>query len=140
MRVKSGQQRSARRTTSRAIVKLREANAFARELVEIRRVDSAAVTTEVRKSHVIGHDEQNIRTRIRGVNWTSGGEDANKSYAANRERKSGKDRFIFHFKLSVRNSVGRNSTQRSFKALNKNQAEEIVMCIRARFRVQYFRQ
>ncbi|OQC18217.1 MAG: hypothetical protein BWX70_03550 [Verrucomicrobia bacterium ADurb.Bin070] len=66
MRIKSGQQRGARRTAPSRIVKLREADAVRRQRVEVRRADLAAVTPDVGKPHIIrkDHDDVGLRRRL----------------------------------------------------------------------------
>jgi acid phosphatase family membrane protein YuiD len=65
MRVKSREQCRARGTTARRIVKLREPNALPGQTVQIRRLNLTAVTTDVRETHVVGHNQQDVRTLSR---------------------------------------------------------------------------
>src|SRR5687768_6060637 len=60
MRIKSREQRSARRTATTHIIKLCETDSVFRKLIEIGSLNSAAVTAQIRKTHVIRHDEQNV--------------------------------------------------------------------------------
>ncbi len=61
MRVQTGQHRCARGTAARRIVELREAQAVARQPVEVGRFDLAAVAAEVGIAHVVVEDENNVR-------------------------------------------------------------------------------
>jgi len=54
------EQRRARGGALGIVVELREAHALARQPLEVRRANLAAVGADVRKTHVIGQDEQNI--------------------------------------------------------------------------------
>lgn len=54
-------ERRPARTADRAIVKLREAHTFRRQLVDRWRSNLAAVAAEIGKAHVIGHDDDDIR-------------------------------------------------------------------------------
>ncbi len=59
--VESGQQGGPGRAATGRVVELSEADAVLGERVDIRRRDLAAVATKVGPSHVIDHDEQDVR-------------------------------------------------------------------------------
>ena len=65
LRVIAGEHRRARRPAARGVVELREAQTAFGERVEIRRLDFAAVTTEVGIAEVIGKDEKDVWPRGR---------------------------------------------------------------------------
>lgn len=60
MRVEAGEEGASRRAAAAGVVELREAEAVAGELVEVGRVDFAAIASDVGEAHVIGHDEDDI--------------------------------------------------------------------------------
>ncbi len=60
-RIQPRNQRGAGGGTFGAIVKLGKPQALGRQPVEMRRANFTAVTTDVRPSHVIAHDEHNVR-------------------------------------------------------------------------------
>ena len=60
MRVHAREQRRPRRATARHVVKLRKSNPICRQPIKRRCLDLAPVTTDIRKTHVIGHDQDNI--------------------------------------------------------------------------------
>ena len=60
MCIQTGHQRRARGATAGGIVKLRVPQAILRQLIKIGRLNLAAVTTDIRKTHVIGHDQNNV--------------------------------------------------------------------------------
>ena len=60
MRIQTGHQRRTRRATAGGIVKLRVPQAMLRQPIKVGRLNLAAVTTDVRKTHVIGHDQNNV--------------------------------------------------------------------------------
>ena len=53
-------QRGTRRTTTAAVVELREANPSVSQSVNVGRLDLAAVITKIGKPHVIDHDQDDI--------------------------------------------------------------------------------
>ena len=61
MCIQTGHQRRPRGATAGGIVKLRVPQAILRQLIKIGRLNFAAVTTDIRKTHVIGHDQNNVR-------------------------------------------------------------------------------
>ena len=63
MRIQTRHQRRSRGAATTGIVKLREAKPLARELVEIRRADFAAVTTQITPTHVIRKDNDDVGPR-----------------------------------------------------------------------------
>ena len=65
VRIQAGEQRSARRTTPRAVVELREAQPIGGERIEIRCADFTAVTSQVREAHVVGEDDEDVGFRAR---------------------------------------------------------------------------
>src|SRR5262245_2229705 len=65
MRVKPRQQRRPRRTATRRVIELSKAHAVSGKRVQIRRIDLAAVTTYVRKTHVVGHNDDDVWARLR---------------------------------------------------------------------------
>src|SRR4051812_24176856 len=62
MRIKSSHERSARGTATSRVVELRKPQSVRGELIEIGRLDFRPVTAEVRETHVVGHDENDVRT------------------------------------------------------------------------------
>ena len=60
VRMQSGQQRCARRAAAGGVIELRIAQAVGREAVEVRSFDLAAVTADIRKSHVVVEDDQDV--------------------------------------------------------------------------------
>ena len=60
MRMQAGQQRGARRAAAGGVVELRIAQAVGRQSIQIGRLDFAAVTADVGKSHVIVEDDQDV--------------------------------------------------------------------------------
>ena len=60
MCIQTGHQRRARGATAGGIVKLRVPQAILRQLIEIGCLNLAAITTDIRKTHVIGHDQNNV--------------------------------------------------------------------------------
>src|SRR5262249_4504808 len=60
LRVKAGEQRGARGTAPRGVVKLREAQAIGRECIEARRGDFTAIASDVRKAHVVGENDDDV--------------------------------------------------------------------------------
>src|SRR5687768_14236564 len=61
MWMQSCQQRCARGTTSRCVVELREPHTVLRESVQVRGFDFPAVTANVRETHVVAEDYDNVR-------------------------------------------------------------------------------
>ena len=61
VRVKTGQQRSTRRTTPRHVVHLAEANALPGHRIDVRSVDLRAITAEVGKPHIVSKNQNYIR-------------------------------------------------------------------------------
>jgi hypothetical protein len=57
---KSSHQTSPCRAALAEIIKLAEAQTLGREGIEVRRLDFTAEATEIRVSHVIGHDEDDV--------------------------------------------------------------------------------
>src|SRR3954454_138552 len=60
VRMQAGQQRGARRAAARGVVELRVTQPVRRKTIEVRRLDLAAVTANVRKAHVVVEDEQDV--------------------------------------------------------------------------------
>ena len=60
MCIQTGHQRRTRGATAGGIVELRVTQAMLCQLIKIGRLNLAAVTTDVRKTHVIGHDQNNV--------------------------------------------------------------------------------
>ena len=54
------QQRRPRRAAARGVVKLREPQPLRRQLVQHRRFDLTAVTTDIGKTHIIGHNDHDV--------------------------------------------------------------------------------
>ena len=63
MRIQPGKQRRPRGAASRRVVKLREPNAIFGKAIQVRCLNLTAVATDVRISHVVGHDQDNIWLR-----------------------------------------------------------------------------
>jgi hypothetical protein len=61
VRVESRKQRSTCRAAAAGVVELGEANAIFCERIEVRGFDLASVATDIGPSHVIGHDQDDIR-------------------------------------------------------------------------------
>ena len=61
MRIEAGEQRGTRGAAAGRVVELREPQAALCQRVQIRRVDLAAVATDVGKAHVIGKNVNNVR-------------------------------------------------------------------------------
>ena len=76
LRIISRHQRAACRPATRRVVELREAQPARRQLVEIRRRDLAAVTSEVRPAEVIDEDEHKVRLRMQRGGKQQGDEQA----------------------------------------------------------------
>jgi len=72
MRMQTRQERSPCRAASRGVVKLREPNAARRKGVQLRRLDFAAVTADVGITHVIGHNQDDVRTTGTGFRRRNG--------------------------------------------------------------------
>src|SRR5437868_3665439 len=62
MRILPRQQRSPRRAAARVVVELAEAHAALRERINVRRVNLTAVASEIGEAHVVGDDEDDVRT------------------------------------------------------------------------------
>jgi hypothetical protein len=60
--VKPRHQRGPGRTAASSIIELRETHTACGKPVQIRRIDFAAVTAYVRISHIIGHDQNDVRS------------------------------------------------------------------------------
>ena len=59
--VQTGHKTRTSRAATRGVIKLREPQSILSQLVQVGRIDLAAVTTDIRKSHVIGHDVNDVR-------------------------------------------------------------------------------
>jgi len=68
----SSDNRGPRRGALGVIVELGEAHAFARETVEVGRLDFAPVATDVAPSHVVYHDQNDVRSGGMGRDRESG--------------------------------------------------------------------
>ena len=66
MSVKPRHQRGSRGAAAGRVVKLRITQSVLREPIEIGRLNFASVTSDIRKAHIIGHDQNNIRPRRAG--------------------------------------------------------------------------
>ena len=60
MRMQAGQQRGARRAAAGGVVELRIAQAVGRQAIQVGRLDLAAVTADIGKSHVVVEDDQDV--------------------------------------------------------------------------------
>src|SRR6059058_3104392 len=60
--VETGEQRSPSRLALGGVVKLSEAQTFAGELVDVRRMNFAPITTDVAETHVIGEENNDVRS------------------------------------------------------------------------------
>src|SRR5439155_1890203 len=65
--VTAGHERRPSRRTNRLHVKLFQAGAGSGELVEVRRLDLAAVVADVAPAHIIDEQEEDMRTLRRGI-------------------------------------------------------------------------
>ena len=65
VRVQARQQGGARRTTPRGVIELREPQSTRRECIQMRCRNLRAITTEVRKPHVIDQDDHDVRRHRR---------------------------------------------------------------------------
>ena len=63
VRVQPRHQAGPCRATAARVVELRETQSIGSQLVQSRRGDLASVTPDVRVPHVIGHDQDDVRTR-----------------------------------------------------------------------------
>ena len=63
MRIEPGEQSGSRRAASCCVVELREPQSAAGEPVEIRRGDLRTVAADVRETHVVGHDNDDVGPR-----------------------------------------------------------------------------
>ena len=61
LRIKSGEQRGARRTAARGVIELREAHTALRQRIQRRRGDFTPIATEVGLTDIVGHDENDVR-------------------------------------------------------------------------------
>ena len=59
--VQSGKQGSPRGTTPGSVVKLRVPKSVGRQLIQVRCPDLSTVTAYIRKTHIIGHDQDDVR-------------------------------------------------------------------------------
>ena len=67
MRIKPGEDRSARRAAAAGVIELGEAQTVGRQLVEVGRRDLAAVAADVREAHVVHQDDNDVGSgRSRG--------------------------------------------------------------------------
>jgi len=63
VRIEPRQKRRSRRTASRHVVELRKANSLLGHRIDMRRMNFTPITPQVRKPHVVGEDNDNIRPR-----------------------------------------------------------------------------
>jgi hypothetical protein len=59
--IEAGQQREPRRHANGVVVKMREAQSFACQSVDVRRLNLAAEAGEVAIADIVGHDQHNVR-------------------------------------------------------------------------------
>ena len=67
MGIQAREQRSARGTTPRRVVELREADAVFRQRVQTRRGDFRAVAANVRIAHIVGENDHDVRLLLRCI-------------------------------------------------------------------------
>ncbi len=60
--MQSRQESGSRRTTACSFVELGESRSFAGQAIDVRRFHLAAATTNVRVTHVVGHDQNDVGT------------------------------------------------------------------------------
>ena len=60
MLVHPREQRCPRRAATRGIIKLRKAKPIRRQFIQRRRLNLTALATDVRKAHVVGHDDDDV--------------------------------------------------------------------------------
>ena len=65
MRIKPGHQRRSCRTALSTVVEPREPHAIRRQCIKRRRSDLPAITAEVRVTHIVDHDEQDVGPVVR---------------------------------------------------------------------------
>src|SRR5579862_6422224 len=58
--VEPGQKGRTRRTATRGVVELGETDALRRQTIQIRRGNLRAITSEIGKAHVVGHNQDDI--------------------------------------------------------------------------------
>ena len=69
VRMQAGQQRCPGGAATGCVVELRKAHTTSSQTVDVRRVDFAAIAADVRKTHVIGHDEEYVGLGAHGGCW-----------------------------------------------------------------------
>ena len=84
MRIEAGHQRRPRRTAAGRVVELREPHAMLRQGIDVRRGNFAAIAAEVRPTHVVDENDDDI-----GWRFCLGGQTGRK--VVKKRKRSGED-------------------------------------------------